>query len=439
MNYNYFLVILSPTMHGFIQPIIATMTVLASLICSFLIIWGGFMYLTSSGNVKKLQAAKRVITRSLIGLVIVFSASTVSLMLSHAYGSDSTGSQQHLPVLNAVKPATASGGLVDVLISAISGLLEVIIESAARPFISALSYFTNGTPLMANNISVMHLWVISTSIADSLMVIVLALIGFHVMGGEMFGMRDINLSALLPQILLIFALINSSIFILDGLIELSNAMINALRAGVGNVNPWHSLLQIISNVTGYSLPALAILIIFLIFTVILLIYYIGRIVTLYLGAVLAPLIVLLWLVPGFRDFAENALKTYLSTIFVLFIHVIILSLAGSLFADISSSNRGTPDPIMSLLLGLATLVALIKTQGVLMQLNHSSLGPKAARQLGGSFINGISYLAVSAKYNFAGAFNAVAEGKGTINRLMPDSNPVLINNSNKPSAPSNPQ
>ena len=66
------------------------------------------------------------------------------------------------------------------------------------------------------------------------------------------------------------------------------------------------------------------------------------------------------------------------------------------------TSNGSPDPVMSLLLGLATLIALIKTQGVLMQLNFASLGPRAARNLGGNFINGVSYLAVSSRYNHDG-------------------------------------
>jgi len=233
------------------------------------------------------------------------------------------------------------------------------------------------------------------------------------MGAEQLGLKEINLRTLIPQILATLAVINTSIYLLDGIIELSNAMINALRAGIGNVTPWHSLYNVVSGVSGYSLAAVLILIIFLIFTVILLIYYIGRLVALYLGAILSPFIVLMWLLPSTRDFAESAIKTYIATIFVLFIHVIILALAGSLFADIAVNSKGTPGPIMSLLLGLATLVALIKTQGVLMQLNYSTLGPKTARRLGGGLVNGVSYLALTARYSYAGNLSQLLDKDAT--------------------------
>jgi hypothetical protein len=136
---------------------------------------------------------------------------------------------------------------------------------------------------------------------------------------------------------------------------------------------------------------LLIMIVFLILSVILVIYYVGRLVTLYAGAVLSPIVFLLWLVPGFRDFVHSAVKVYLSTIFVLFIHVVILQLAASIFASITAAGSArSVDPIMALLVGLATITALLKTQGLMMQLSYASIGPKTARMLGGQFINSVS-------------------------------------------------
>ena len=394
-------------MHGFVQPVLAGMSALASLVCAFLLVTGGISYITSSGDPGKLQHAKRQMARAAIGLAVVVGAAALGMMLIHAYGPVEPAVQKQLPLLSGIKSTKVSGGLVEVLIKAISGVLSVIIKTAAHPFISALNYFTSSTPLLTHNSSVVHLWLISVGIADSLLALVIALIGFHIMGAEQLGLRDVSLKSLLPQIIIVFIIMNCSIYLLDGVIELSNAMISAVRAGIGSATPWNSLLAIISGLSGYSLAALVIFVILIVFSVILLIYYIGRIVTIYLGAVLSPIVILLWLIPGFRDFAENALKAYLATIYVLFIHVIILGLAGSLFAQVSSSKNS--DPLMLLLLGLATLIALIKTQGVLMQLNYTSLGPKTARRIGGSFINGVSYIALSARYNFAGAGAQIGE------------------------------
>ena len=122
-----------------------------------------------------------------------------------------------------------------------------------------------------------------------------------------------------------------------------------------------------------------------------------RIVTIYIGAVLAPLVLLIWLIPGFRDFAESAGKTYLATIFVLFIHVVILELAASLFLGLADGPTHTPDPLMAMVVGIATLFALLKTQSFMMQLSYISTGPRTARKLGSQFMTGVSYLSTKSK------------------------------------------
>ena len=415
----------APLIHNFVTPILASLGVVATLLCTFFLVWGGLAYIISSGDPNKLARAKRMLIRSLLGLVIVLAASAISLILTHTYTNVAPHGAQKLPALSAIKPVSAGGGLVGVLIKAIAGVMATIVATVGKPFISALNYFTKSTPLLTSSNAVLHLWVICTGIADGLLALVIALLGFHVMSGEYIGLRDISLASLVPQLLLAFVLINTSIYVLDGVIELSNVMIAALRSGAGNMTPWQSLLAVVSGASGYSLAALIIFVIFLVFSVILLIYYIGRIVTLYLGAVLSPLLILLWLLPSFRDFVENALKAYLATVFVLFIHVVILTLAGSLFLGVENSG-GNPDPIMSLLLGIATLIALIKTQGVLMQLNYASLGARTARRIGGNFINGVSYLALSARYAYnSGVAPTISAVNSGVSNMLPQSKPKL--------------
>ena len=58
---------------------------------------------------------------------------------------------------------------------------------------------------------------------------------------------------------------------------------------------------------------------------------------------------------------------------------------------ISGSPDKSLDPIMATVVGVATLVALLKTQGVMMQLSYVSIGPKAIRKLGSQFVNSVSY------------------------------------------------
>ncbi len=374
-----------------ISPLISTFSILGGLICTATLIIAGIHYISSSGHPEKLEKAKKIIRDALIGIVIVLSAAAFTSFLSHSYGHNQQTSTQKLPTLVNVKPKQPSLGLVGVLIKAITGVLQNIIESIGKPFIDALSFFTKGTPLMAENRSVFNLWLVIVGMADVLFILIVGLIGFNVMSSTAFGLDDLDIKQLLPQIILAFVVINSSIFIIDIIISLSNGMIDALKAGFGESSVWEILSKISSQTSAAGLATMLIMVVFLVLAFMLLVYYVGRIVTLYLGAVLSPLVFLLWLVPSFKDFAASAAKTYVSTIFVLFIHIVILTLAASLFSLILVQNPDeSSNQIMSLIVGLSTLIALIKTQGVLSQLNYASIGPKSIRRLSSQFVNSFS-------------------------------------------------
>jgi hypothetical protein len=412
-------------MHSFVAPIMRSLCIVASLVCVFFLVNGGLQYITSSGKPEKLEHAKRVVSNALLGLVIVLAATALTTILTHAYSGSSMAMSQKLPALTAIQPKPVSNGLVDILIKAITGLLNNIIQSIAAPFLKALSFFTSSTPLMAANSSVFNLWLAIVGITDVLFVIVLALLGFHVMGAATFGFHEVEFKHLLPRVGLVFLLVNCSIFAIDGVIEISNAIIHALNSGLAPGSVWSVLTDVVKQSSGLGVAALLIMIAFLILAVILLVYYVFRIVTLYVGAVLSPIVVLLWLLPGFRDFSESAAKTYLTTIFVLLVHVVILQLAASLFAGlIVGSPTHTPDTLMALIVGLATVIALLRTQGVMMHFSYASMGPRTARNLSGQFLNGVSYLSARNDSSFTKQSN-LHTGKNS---------PAIINSPNRASA-----
>lgn len=381
------------TMREYVTPTVHILSALAAVVCTFFIVNSGFLYMTSAGQPEKMDHAKHTLRSAVIGLVLVLGAATFTAILSHAYGSPAHGATATLPSLQPIPAEHVSNGLVDVLIKAVTGLLNNIIQAVAAPFLGALNFFTKETPLMADNAAVFNLWLGSLGIANVLFILVIVLIGFHVMSAASFGFDEIEFKHLLPRIGLIFLLMNTSIFLIDGIIELSNAMIKAITAVSGASSVWDTLTAVVKSSGGESVAALLVMLAFLIFSVFLVVYYILRLITLFIGTVLAPFVILLWLIPGFRDFSETAIKTYLTTIFVLFVHVVILLLSAALFAGmVLSSDNHLPDTIMAMVAGLATVLALLKTQGVMMQFSYMSGGARNARQLGGQFMNGVSYM-----------------------------------------------
>lgn len=380
-------------MRDYVRPMIQVIAGIASIACVFFLVNGGYQYITSTGNPEALESAKQIIKNALIGLIIIFGAATLTTILSGAYGDPSSTASATLPSLEAIEPDDAGSGLVEVLIKAITGFLNNIIQAVGAPFLAALDYFTKETPLMAENSSVFNLWLAVVGITNVLLIVIVALLGFHVMSATTFGFDEIEFKHLLPRIGLAFLLLNSSIFIIDAIIELSNVLITAISKVSGSSSVWQTLSSVVTESGGQSAAALLIMLAFLIVSVVLMVYYVARIVTLFIGAVLSPLIIMIWLIPGFRDFSSSAVRTYITTIFVLFVHVVTLQLASSLFTGMSAtSGEQLPNTLMSMVVGLATVLVLLKTQGVMMQFSYVSMGARNARKLGGQFMNGISYM-----------------------------------------------
>lgn len=386
------------TMKELLQPLMLSLTGLASLVAVFFLIFGGYHYMTSKGSPDKLEHAKRIIKNALIGLVIVIAAGTMTSILSNAYQGSNQQTINNLPTLQAIEPADGGGGITEVLVNAIVGLFKHIITAAAKPFIAALEYFTTSTPLMGDNAAVFQLWLTIVGIADALLILVIALLGFHVMSAATLGFDELEFKHMIPKLALTFLLINTSIFAIDAVIGVSNGMIKALAATFGDTSVFKVLTGIADQSSGMGLVALMILVVFLILSVILLVYYVMRLVILYLGAVLSPIVALLLLLPAFKDFAMTAIKTYVTTIFVLFVHVVILLLAASIFAGmVASGGDKMLNPLMSIIVGIATLTTILKTQGVMQNLTYASVGPRAMRRLGSEFMHGVSYMTKTTK------------------------------------------
>lgn len=71
----------------FIQSVIQVLVTLAGLISVGFFVWGGFGYITSSGNPESLDRSKKTILYSAIGLAIVLGAFVLSNIVTQLAGS----------------------------------------------------------------------------------------------------------------------------------------------------------------------------------------------------------------------------------------------------------------------------------------------------------------------------------------------------------------
>lgn len=382
----------------YLKPIMYSLIGLAGVVSAFFLVTAGIEYTTSSGKPDKLEHAKKVLRNALVGLILVISAATLTAILTSAYADPGGSSVSNIPNLIPVETETGGGGITEILINAIIGLFKHIVQTAGQSFINALDYFTHSTPLMADNPSVLKLWLTTLGISNALFVLAIGLIGFHVMSAATLGLDEVELKQLLPKLGATFLAMNISIFAIDAIIALSNVLIIAVENAYSSLNVWDALTGVVDGAGGQGLVALLIMVVFMILAAMLLVYYIGRIVALYIGAVLAPLVILLQIVPGFRDFTYTAAKTYITNIFVLFVHVIILTLTASLFAGLEAADGSDQpfDPVMTMVIGVAALLTLLKTQSAMNQMSYVSVGPSSLRKMSRQFVNGASMLSGAA-------------------------------------------
>lgn len=135
------------------------------------------------------------------------------------------------------------------------------------------------------------------------------------------------------------------------------------------------------------LITLIFMVVFLVLAAVLLLFYISRLMLLALGAVMAPLICLLWLVPKMTHFAESAIKAYMVTVFSIFIHVIIIQLAA---AFLTLPGQVGSNPFIAIFVGIALFSILLKTTGVLIQLTLASSATGVFKKFSGQLFNVLS-------------------------------------------------
>jgi len=111
--------------------------------------------------------------------------------------------------------------------------------------------------------------------------------------------------------------------------------------------------------------------------------YISRLIFISLGAVLSPFIFLLSALPKFSDFALIAIKTYLVSIFIVFVHVVIIQLASS-FLTLPDHSENS---IISIAVGIGLFITLLKTPNLMMQMVMYTANSGAMKKLGNQIIN----------------------------------------------------
>lgn len=375
---------------NFTNQTLTVLIIIASLACTFFLIKGGYAYITSTGKPDSLEHAKNTIRNALIGFVLVLGAGVITSLLNNAFITPTSGVSSEALSLTPIVPSTPSNGLTQILLDAISGFLSSIVQSATKPLTDGIISFLTTTPSLVANSVIFNFWLVIVGIVDSLFVLVVALLGFQLMSASTFGFEEIEFKNLLPKLGLAFLLANTSIFLADWVVQMCNVLVSAVLHATGGIN--HALITNAFDPTTLAtgttpLIMLIFMILFVILSIVLLLFYVSRLILIALGAVLAPLVFLLWAVPKFSDFAEISIKTYIITVFTVFVHVVIIQLAT---AFLTVPGQVGTNSLISVLIGIGLLFTLLKTPSAMMQFAFFTAGNGMVRKIGGQIINVIS-------------------------------------------------
>ena len=365
---------------------LSIITIIASAAAVLFLIRGGYIYITSTGKPEALEEAKKTIRNAIIGLVIVLSASAIVSLFTGALTGDVGGSNASTLPITQIESVAPSGGLTQVLIDAVNGFVQNIVESATKPIVDGIMTFLSTTPTLLNNASIVKFWLIILGITDTLFVLIVALLGLQFMSASTFGFEEIEFKHLLPRIGLAFLGANVSLFLADYVIQASNALVSGVISATGGLNhAWITNAITITNLANGTAPfiLLIFLLIFLIIAIVLLLMYISRLIIICLGAVLSPLVFLLWTLPKTTDFAEMAIKGYFVSVFTIFIHVVTIQLAATFLTLPEQTNNS----LISVAVAIGLLLTLLKTPSFLMQLVFFSKGAGMVKHVGGQVMN----------------------------------------------------
>lgn len=381
---------------------------IASAAAVFLLVRGGYLYMSSSGNPEALDVGKRTIKNALIGLVIVLAAGFVVSVFRNSVGSTSGGTNGSAISVSPIQSTQPTSGLTVVLTDAISGVFQLLITSAAKPIMDGVIGYLTTTPELLNNSVIMQFWLIMLGITDGLFVLVVALLGLRFMASESLGFEQVELRHLLPRIGLAFLGANVSLFLANYAIVTCNAFVSAVLNSTGGLS--HALLTDVINNPISSLTTttpfitLVFLLLFLIVTIVLLFMYIGRLIFISLGAVLSPLVFLMWAMPKFSDYAEIAFKSYLVSVFTIFVHVVVIQLAS---AFITVPNA-TENSVVAVIVGIGLLFSLLKIPQMLFQMAFYTSGVASISRMGKQMMN------VMTTDKTSGQLNTIPQGPRSV-------------------------
>lgn len=252
------------------------------------------------------------------------------------------------------------------LLSGLLNALQQVLAWASGLHTSSFNFVTLTPPAGTYASSaVMTLWRWVVGVADGALVLLTLVGGYNVMLRSTLGTRYASAMELLPRLALAALAANLSLVFASFFIDVNNALCD----GVGQIGlPGYGSL----GATAQTLAGLLLALIYGIVGFLLVLQMLLRLALLDILIVTAPLGLLCWALPQTQEWARLWTSTFVATVLVQFLQVLVLKLGASLILQPTPGQLDTA--VLTLLAGIADLYLTLKLPGWLRNWALRSVG-----------------------------------------------------------------
>jgi hypothetical protein len=242
------------------------------------------------------------------------------------------------------------------VVEAINGWLVALEHAVLGPALQAAGQLLFQTPQLDTVASVRTGWETARDVADALFVLALLGAGLLVMASGTFE-TEYSAKRLLPRIGLAAVLANTSLVVCGQLIQLDNALVQALLGPDAASSLWSQLTagagrgdlggEVLASLIGLATALLALLLV---------VVYVVRSLVLVVGTVLAPLALTCYALPQTEEVAQLWGRVYAAGLFIQVLQATLVAIGSQLIAH--TDWLGASSALVSGLV-LATLLYLL--------------------------------------------------------------------------------
>lgn len=260
---------------------------------------------------------------------------------------------------NSSQPAQPdnTGALTKLITEAINGFMSNIIEQGLNPILDFLGRYLFSTPDITAQGGLVGIWKTIRIITNALFILVAIVGAITIASRDHLNIDAYEIRVFAPRLVWGFIVSNLSLYACSFLIELNNGLVRAVT-GVGidvkNLNLFKSIGTF--SKTLAMAPFLSLIGLILLFMVA--IIYTIRLGMIWVLTILSPLAFAFWVLPQTQFLMRIWSRAYISTVFVQFLHALILTVFLRLQFEGSMAEG---------LVSIAVLYLIVKIPKMLLQ------------------------------------------------------------------------